>query len=462
MLKYLPKIFLFFLWMNPILLFGQLEGLNWIVDLTEEVVEETDLCERCTWVNPTISFVTLAGGEHIFLRYSCSTTESFARMYDLNGNLESECISRNGISECGFGGNAFTIYTFADTILELWNCTTGFDCDFALINGIDRKVPITVDDSRCAEGVKTLQVSNQFQSYEWSGNNIMNNNQANLEIREGGVYSVSVTDEDGCEFDGRVEIPDINKLEVNIKGPAQFCDGTEVELRTANFKSYEWSTGGAAATTFANQAGTYQLTVTNEQDCEGTASFALENFETLPLEIIGDSPEVFEGNPVMVSLSNSTDHNSILTYEWTSNSRVECKTCHETTYFPLIDNELTLTIIDINSCEQQATFAMSVKELPLEVYVPNIFTPNSITGNDHFTIHGSASIERIEALTIFDRWGNQVFTKKDILPNQLSEGWNGRTNGTPAPQDIYIFQSIIVFVNGTEKTISGDFLLLRQ
>ena len=53
------------------------------------------------------SYVRFNAAEYIFLRYSCSTTESFARMYTLDGTLESECVSRNGVSECGFGGNAF-------------------------------------------------------------------------------------------------------------------------------------------------------------------------------------------------------------------------------------------------------------------------------------------------------------------------------------------------------------------
>lgn len=459
MLKYFPKIFFFILLVNPLSLLGQLEGLNWVVDLTEEILEETDLCERCTWVNPTISFVTLADGEHIFLRYSCSTTESFARMYDLSGNLESECISRNGVSECGFGGNAFTIYTFADTILQLWNCTSGFDCEFALINNIDRKVPITIDDSKCAEGIKTLKVSTEFQTYQWSGGDTSNG--PSIEISEGGIYSVTVTDEDDCPFDGRVEVPDISKLEVKIKGPTEFCSGTEVELKTANFKSYKWSNGTTDASTIVSQSGTYELTVTNDQDCEGTASFTIDNFLSLPLEIVGDKPEVFEGNPVAISLDNPQVQSAITTYEWISNGRLSCKDCPETTYFPLIDNELFLTIVDANGCEQQTSFSMLVEPLPLEIFAPNIFKPTSATGNNHFTIHGGANIERIELLTIFDRWGNQVFTKKDFLPNQLTEGWNGRMNGTIAQQDIYLFQSIILFVNGEQKTISGDFLLLR-
>lgn len=458
MAKFFP--ILFFLFINPFSLLGQLGGLQWVKQLAEEVVEETDFCERCTWVNPTISFVRLNTSEYIFLRYSCSTTESFARMYNLDGTLESECVSRNGMSDCGFGGNAFTIYTFADTILNLWNCTTGFECEFALENNIDLQVPITIDDTRCTEGIKTLQASDEFEEYNWLGND-QTGNTSSLEITEGGTYFLTVTDEMGCQFNGEIVIPDITKLEVNIKGPPQFCLGTTVELKTTAFQSYQWSSGEMEARVTANQAGTYQVTVTNDQNCQGIASFSLENFDPLSLEIVANYTEVFEGNPVAVSLETRPANQPFTLEKWTSNGRIDCNTCPEMTYFPRIDNELMVAVMDENGCNSTAVFSMLVEELPLEAYAPNIFRPESFTENNQFTLYGSTNIEQIERLLILDRWGNQLFTKNNFLPNVTSEGWDGTIKGTIAKQDVYLYQFEVLFTNGERKIISGDVLLLR-
>ncbi len=460
-MHFLRRYFLLFLLLvAPVTGQGQIDEADWIVQLTEEILEETDLCERCIWVNPTLSFVRFNAAEYVFLRYSCSTTESFARMYTLDGTLESECVSRNGISECGFGGNAFTIYTFADTILQLWNCTSGFECEFALENNIDLKVPITVDDSRCTEGIKILTAADDFTTYSWSGNG-QTGNQTTLEITKGGLYTLTVTDEIGCTFDGEIDIPDIAKLEVNIKGPAQFCESTDVELKTANFASYQWSTGDTEETMITNQAGTYQVTVTNDQDCEGSASFLLENFDPLSIEIIADQAKVFEGNPVHVSISTSSNTQPFVVEEWRSNSRIVCDNCPETTYFPVIDNELSVSVIDANGCQNMATFSILVEALPLEVYTPNIFRPNSISENNRFNLYGATNIESIESLSIFDRWGNLVYNNTNISPNQIGEGWDGQTDGTDAPQGIYLFQFKVLFTNGEQKIIGGDVLLMR-
>lgn len=450
----------FFLLVTQVTGQGQINEANWMVQLTEEILEETDLCERCTWVNPTLSYVRFNDSEFIFLRYSCSTTESFARMYNLDGTVESECVSRNGTSECGFGGNAFTVYTFADTILNLWNCTTGFDCEFALENNIELKVPIAIEDTRCTEGIKMLRASDEFETYNWAGNNQTGNN-STLEITEGGTYFLTVTDEMGCRFDGEVNVPDITKLAVSIKGPAQFCLGTTVTLQTTNFQTYKWSSGERSPNVIANQAGMYQVTVTNAQNCQGVASFLLENFDPLVIEIIADQTKVFEGNPVNISIRTNPANQAFTIEEWTSNSRIDCTTCPETTYFPTVDNELMVAVIDENGCRSSATFSILVEELPVAVYAPNVFKLNSALQNDWFTLYGGTNVERIESLAILDRLGNLVYQKKNFLPNELTAGWNGQIKDEIAPQAIYLYQAMVKFVNGDTKIITGDVLFLH-
>ena len=86
-MKYLSKIFFLLLLVQPLTAQAQLTDLDWVIKLAEEIIEETSLCEECTWVNPTLSEVGFGNETYIFLRYSCSTQESFARMYNLDGTL---------------------------------------------------------------------------------------------------------------------------------------------------------------------------------------------------------------------------------------------------------------------------------------------------------------------------------------------------------------------------------------
>ncbi|MEL6925632.1 MAG: hypothetical protein AAFO94_16425, partial [Bacteroidota bacterium] len=228
--------------------------LEWMIPLTEEILNETDLCERCSWLPPTITRIDFNNDFYYFLRFNCALTEGIARMYDKEGNLVGECERQNSVNDCSFGFNALTIYTFAENIVPIWSCETGFECDFAEANGLVPEVPITVDDSKCAEGIKILRVSNNYESYEWSGAEV-NSNESFIEVSEAGTYGVTVIDIDGCPIEGSIDIEDIEKLNVKIKGPDEICPNGEVTLLTTIFQSYSWSTGASGSTITAEGPG---------------------------------------------------------------------------------------------------------------------------------------------------------------------------------------------------------------
>lgn len=71
--------------------------------------------------------------------------------------------------------------------------------------------------------------------------------------------------------------------------------------------------------------------------------------------------------------------------------------------------------------------------LPLQLHFPTAFTPNGDGLNDNFGPVG----EGIEGykLTVFNRWGETVFSSKDI-----NEKWDGSHNGLPVPFGIYNYE----------------------
>ena len=452
------KIQLLFMFLSPTILLGQSANLVWIEDLVEEILEETDLCESCTWVFPSITKVEFNREYFYFLRYNCSTSDSFARMYDESGTVVGECRIAGGDPDCGFGFNAFTIYTFSETIIPIWSCEKGFECAFVLENDIEQDIPITIDDTRCAEGIKTLTVAADFASYQWQGASITGR-ESSLEINEGGDYSVTVTDELGCEFEAQVSIPDISALSVKIKGAKEICPTTTTILTTTNFSSYEWSTG-ANDKAIEVAAGTYQVSVINEQDCEGTATFSINNYETPPISITADKTDLTEGESLNATLTNVASP-SISEIEWIGTGIFDCMDCTDIRFTPQIAGELRVDILDERGCMATASLLINLKELPLEVFAPNVFRPNSFDENALFTIYGGNNVQQISELAIFDRWGNQVFSNLSFAPNQPRSGWDGRMNGQDLLQDVYLYWAKVLFLNGKEKIISGDVLLLR-
>ena len=68
------------------------------------------------------------------------------------------------------------------------------------------------------------------------------------------------------------------------------------------------------------------------------------------------------------------------------------------------------------------------------LYIPNTFTPNGDSNNDTFNpIATYEDIQRYE-LTIFDRWGKQLFSTSDS-----EEGWDGLHQNEEVPTGTYVW-----------------------
>lgn len=91
-------------------------------------------------------------------------------------------------------------------------------------------------------------------------------------------------------------------------------------------------------------------------------------------------------------------------------------------------------------------------------FMPNAFTPNEDTKNDIFL--GKGILDGISdfEMTIWNRWGEQIFESND--PNV---GWNGSKNnvGRPSPPGVYVY--VVKFVNprGIKRQLRGFATLIR-
>lgn len=432
----------------------------WMLEIIDDIVEETDLCERCIWQSPAFTYTNFNGRIRYFLRYSCSISDGFTRMYDESGTVIGECITQDGESNCGFGANANTIYTFSEIIVPVWNCQTGFECELAVANNLNQEVPITIDDSRCAEGIKILNASNEFESYNWSGSAITDNTSSSIEITQEGTYEVTVTDLNGCTKTGSVTIDDIEVLNLVIKGPSSVCPNGEATLLAAPFESYQWSSGASDSEIIVNQAGIYTITVTNEANCQGTASFSLEEFSSSDISIETNTSTIKAGEKLELALSMTNSNTSIASQEWLGDGTFTCSDCPATTFRPFISGNVRVTVMDNRGCINTAQLFIQVEELPLEIYAPNVFAPKGNGANTNFTIFGGTNVQEIEELAIFDRWGNLLFQNNDFTPNQVNLGWDGRYKGQFVQQDVYLYIAKVHFSNGVMKIFSGDILVL--
>ena len=89
------------------------------------------------------------------------------------------------------------------------------------------------------------------------------------------------------------------------------------------------------------------------------------------------------------------------------------------------------------------------------VIIPNIFTPNGDANNDVFKLTTTNATE--VTITINNRWGNLVYEGTGLDPF-----WDGKINGSIAPDGVYFVQYTVKGLMDREITGQGFLQLIRQ
>ena len=93
-------------------------------------------------------------------------------------------------------------------------------------------------------------------------------------------------------------------------------------------------------------------------------------------------------------------------------------------------------------------------------YIPNAISPQ-LPSNNIFTVFGADDITEIVSLKIYNRWGNIVFQSTNILPDDLSTGWDGSIENMNSGSDVFVYQVELLFKDKVKDTITGVLTVLR-
>ena len=119
-----------------------------------------------------------------------------------------------------------------------------------------------------------------------------------------------------------------------------------------------------------------------------------------------------------------------------------------------------MTVTNESGCQNSDTIIVSTN-CKNDIWLPNAFTPNGDGVNDIFYVRGNPKNAEIEKMYIYSRWGNKVFEAENILPDDPSTGWNGQYKDQSAQVEVYGYQVVVRFKDGSRKTLKGNVTLLK-
>ena len=151
-----------------------------------------------------------------------------------------------------------------------------------------------------------------------------------------------------------------------------------------------------------------------------------------------------------------------LSFSWLNNEALSCLSCPNP-IAAVIQN----TIVEVTvESEFGCLFTESINldfNAPLpdsEFYIPNIIDVIN-PPNNNFFIQSNNSGAVINAMRIFDRWGNLVFERENFSPDDPSLGWDGTMNNQFVEQGVYVYSVSITNSEGRIELFQGDITVIR-
>lgn len=325
--------------------------------------------------------------------------------------------------------------------------------------------PIALPDT--CRGTTTLEalVDEVYDSmaYKWYfEDEVIPPTSAAIQVDEPGEYIVEIS----AILNGYVQItqqtfviPETLKIEaVDIKDAS--CDRNNGSLHiNANYEAdIFYSINGLdfqKANAFQDLApGRYTITIRNSFNC----------MDSKTVEVNSGSLPVIEKTTSFPATCG--EKNGSIVYEVTGGTgRLSASINNnappvDNSFQNLAQGDYTITFTDEAGCEIAASVMVPGARCP--IYIPNAFSPNDDGVNDLFQIGVKPGFgARINAYSIFDRWGTQIYEARNFQIDDPGKWWDGTFHNKKVDAGTYIYQIEVEIENGEIEILHGTVSIMH-
>ena len=343
-----------------------------------------------------------------------------------------------------------TYQTNAGTYFDSLSTTTGCDSIVESILQIIMPDTVRLEDTSCdpsqtgefityhsgTDGCDSLTIT--IVSYAEADTTMLS--RLTCDPAEAGVFSENLTTQDGC-------------------------DSLVIETVTLSLPD---TTLLSSFTCIASEAGTFFETYINQAGCD---SLIIEEVQL----ILSDTTTIFsmtcipsEAGTFYTGFVNQSGCDSIVieTIDLIeSDTLIQLNsTCDEAEVGISEDHYMNAEGCDstvITITELLPEEECSIDTISRNVFIPNVFSPNGDNRNDYFYISASQEEVEIRFMRIYDRWGDLLLEKNNVLPNDPLQGWDGRWNGTVVNPGVYVWSVELNYPDGLVELLVGNVTLIR-
>lgn len=190
-----------------------------------------------------------------------------------------------------------------------------------------------------------------YTQYAWSNGG----QNASITIQTSGVYSLLVTDQNGCQGQDSIEVTINPPLSVSIPD-TQFCAGDSVQLNAGYPNGVLWSNGQTTPSISLDAAGTYWVEVTPPIGCPGADTFLVQSLAN-PLPNLGPDTHICLMDSLTLAVPGYAQ------YAWSNGGQNASITVHSSGVYSVL-------VTDQNGCQGTDSIALGIGT-PIPVTVPD-------------------------------------------------------------------------------------------
>jgi len=236
--------------------------------------------------------------------------------------------------------------TYTVTAIDTNGCTATDDVTVAVNPNPAVNLP---DPSICSGSSTTLNAGNPGSNYIWSTSETTQT----ISVSQPGDYAVTVIDTNNCTGSDTATVTIGNNLTVDVGGDYEVCPGDSVTLDAGNpGATYNWSTGQGTQTITVGNAGTYSVTVTDNNNCSGTDTSDV-TVRSAPVADAGSDQQICAGESTTLSASGGA------TYDWSNN-----QSGVTISVLPTTSTSYTVTVTDTAGCSSTDDVLVDVSQGP--------------------------------------------------------------------------------------------------
>jgi gliding motility-associated-like protein len=206
------------------------------------------------------------------------------------------------------------------------------------------------------------------------------------------------------------------------------------------------------------QPGSYPLVVTDANGCTASESVTIDPPFVADL-VLTDILKIEQGDSILLTPLTNIAPNQILSWSWSPATGLSCTDCQQPWAKPLNNQYYKVIVEDLNGCKAEDRILVRVSR-NRHIYPPTAFSPNEDGENDRFTLF-TKGVREIRSLAIYDRWGEQLFVRKNFQPNDESLGWDGSFRGSPVTPAVFVWAAEVEYIDGEVEVIYGDVTVVR-